>query len=160
MKKRLAAVVAALALSVPAGAATPDFVEAQLTYHVMEDGSKAFAIAWDEASRTARIGMHFDWLNHREDWHAGGFDLSNAARRFVDSPDIGGKCELAALGGRLSGQARGGLNFMSVELKGEGCRETAEDFKIEGASFAFYGVPSLDGRPGVPVVRVVVRDAI
>ena len=125
----------------------------------MEDGSKGFAMKFDEASHTLRVGMLFEYMNFNEDWHAGGFDLTKAYRRFIDFPELGRGCKMSGLAGRLSGQATGGHNYINMEFKGEGCRAAADGFRIEGMSLAFYGVPSLDQRPGAAVVRVVVRDS-
>lgn len=137
------------------------FVEAQFTYAKNIDNQEHFEFNWNENEKTVDINMRLQLANFRSDWHTGGFKLDKAHSAFISFPEMDDTCKLVHPMSRIPDYAvnPNAVTELSYKLKGSGCKELVQYYRLFGVVISFYRVPSLDDSEVTEVVRMFLVDA-
>ncbi len=134
------------------------FVEAQVKYKVLDNGKKDFSYRWDAASNHGFLHLGLDWFTFRDDWHTGGFNLSNSHSIYISFPELPAECKIANHTGVLFDIYQKGYSYFDIILKGKGCENADRGFELLDATITVYGLSPFRGSNPPDVLRIMIFD--
>lgn len=136
-----------------------DFVEAQVQYTFDSNQEKQLTRLWDGDAQQGAIIMKVSLSNYREDWHQGGFVVSDNNSPYVSWPELA-DCKPYNFKGKIVPLYMNEESYLSFELKGPACGNFINIYNYFGVTISFYDVDSADNSNHTSVLRVFVNDTV
>lgn len=137
-----------------------DFAEAQVQYITDSEDNKILKRNWDESSHHGSIYIKVRLSNYREDWHLGGFSISDLNRPYISWPELGADCKVFKFKGHILPPLADSESYLTFQLKGPSCERFINIFNYFGVTISFYEVKSITDDQHTRVLRLFINDAV